>query len=473
MAKRETKRQPAPVHEDLELRTLPHNLEAERSVLGAVIMNNHAFEKAVELVRGDDFFRRAHRAIFEAMLRLIDEQKSNADPITLTDELRRVGQLDEVGGPAYIAALTDGVPRTTNVGHYAAIVKEASTRRALIKLANAAMLDAYDAEKPAATVINETDKAIIDLQRGATSGRLLTLAATFPEFYTDLANRSEHRGELSGVDTGYQSINDLTYGWQAGDLIVVAARPSIGKTAFVLNTSIAAARAGKRVALFSLEMRRRQLEYRILSTLSGVLLTRLISGYETEADFALMADATEAMAALPIAIDDRGGQSAWDIRSACRRQRAEAGLDLVIIDYVQLMPGTIERRGANRNEEVTDISRRIKALADECSVPILLLSQLNRGGEGRADKRPILSDLRESGALEQDADLVCFLHRRNHRESGTTNFIIEKQRNGPTGTVNLTFNRDTQTFIDGGEDPPLPLPAEKPARPPRRYGGGR
>jgi len=255
-------------------------------------------------------------------------------------------------------------------------------------------------------------------------------------------------------------VDELTLGWQPSDLIIIAARPSVGKSTFVMNGAVAVARTcrpdgtPRRVAVFSLEMRRQQLEYRMLASLAGVPLGRVLSGCLMEADWARVARAQGAMHDLDIQIDDRSGQTAWEIRSACRQLKSEGGLDLVIIDYVQLMPGTLERRGATRNEEVANISTRLKGLADEVSSPILLVSQLSRAGDKRADPWPKLSDLRDSGSLEQDADLCCFLHRKNHREGGTTHFIVEKFRNGQTGTLKLTLDLATVTFTDGGIDPP-------------------
>lgn len=463
------RRKTAPAADDqTQYRTLPHNLEAEKSVLGAVMVNNAMFEKAAQWVRPSDFFRRAHGAIFQAMVTIIDEQRRAADYVTIVDELTRSGELEECGGPAYIASLTDGVPRSSNITSYASIVREQSLLRQVIRTAQEMLTDAYDAEKPVKEIVTAADRAVIGLQKGSEPGRLLSLADTYQAFYDDIEERGQNPGRLLGVDTGFQSINEVTMGWQSGDLIILAARPSIGKTAFTLNTAISAARLGKTVGVFSLEMRRRQLEYRMLSTMSGVALSRIQGGSLGEPDYERIGPAMQEMCNLPIYIDDRGGQTAWDIRAACRRLRAEHGLDLIIIDYVQLIPGTLERRGGNRNDEVTDISRRLKALADEVSCPVFLLSQLNRASQDRADQKPRLTDLRESGALEQDADIVAFLHRKHHRESGVTSFILEKQRNGDGGTLPLTFHRDTQTFEDGGEEPApeeKPEKAEKPKKP--------
>ena len=445
-------------------RTLPFNLEAEKAVLGVVLVNNPAFETAARVLKPNDFHRDAHRRVFAAMSTLINDKRMAVDLITLRAQLAQQGDLDEVGGPAYITSLADGVPRSTNVEYYARLVKEKSTLRNLIYAANTILTGAYEAEEPAEELLRRADQALLGLQNGHGAGRMADLTSSAPALLADVEYSVSHRGELRGVDTGSALINAETYGWQAGDLIVLAARPSIGKSSLAMNMAVAAATTGVRVAVFSLEMRRRQLERRLLSSLSGVSLSRIAGGYLGSEDYPRVSAALETILTLPISIDDRGGVTFWDVRSTCRRMRSEGGLGLVIIDYVQLMKGSLDRRGANRNEEITDISRRLKELADECSVPVLLLSQLNRGAAARQDKRPQLSDLRESGALEQDSDLVTFLHRQSHKTGGPTTFIIDKARNGPTGSVTLLFDRETSTFTDApdGAAEPEAEPAEAP-----------
>ena len=437
-------------------RTLPVNLEAERAVLGVILVSNPAFEQAASVITAADFHRVAHQKIFTAMAVLIDEKRVAVDLVTLRDELTRCGDLEDVGGPSYITSLANGVPRSTNIGYYARIVKEKATLRGLIDASNRMLTEAYEGSSPSEELLHRADRAVLALQAGHGGGRMADLRSSLPALFADVEYSVAHRGELRGVATGFASINAETYGWQAGDLIVIAARPSIGKSTIAMNMAVAAARTGKHVAVFSLEMRRRQLERRLLSSLSRVALSRIVGGYLGAADYLAVSEALQSMHDLPISIDDRGGVTFWDVRSTCRRMRAERGLDMVIIDYVQLMKGSLDRRGANRNDEITDISHRLKELADECNVPILLLSQLNRAAASRQDKRPQLSDLRESGALEQDADIVAFLHRNSHKTGGVTNFIIEKQRNGATGAVNLTFERDISLFVDGGEEPSAP-----------------
>lgn len=440
-------------------------------VLGAILLHNDAFDIAAHYISAASFHREAHRKIFASAKRLLERPGGLVDLTTLKDDLGLHKELTAVGGPAYITKLADGIPRSTNVHHYAAIVREKAILRGLIAAGNKMVTAGYEAQEPSGVLLASADRALMDLQRARATDRMRSLAATNQALLDDLQYRIDHKGQLSGVETGFPSINEMTMGWQAGDLIVVAARPSIGKTAWVMNSVLAGAESCRRdgtkrqIAVFSLEMRSRQLEYRILASVAQVRLSSLLAGYVlSDAEWARLVAATQRMHAAGIHIDDTAGQTTWDIRAECRRLKAEHGLDVVVIDYVQLMPGTLERRGANRNDEVTDISRKLKTLADELSVAIILLSQLNRAGEGRSDPRPKLTDLRESGALEQDADIVAFLHRKHHREGGVTNFILEKQRNGPTGTVNLTLDRDTTTFTDGGEEVPPSAEDQEAAR---------
>lgn len=442
-------------------RTVPHNLEAERSVLAAILLENSAYERASPIVAASDFFRDAHRRIYGAIDRILEWRDGVADLVTLREELNKRGELDEVGGAAYISALFDGVARSSNVEHYARIVREKKQLRDLIAASNKILSLAYAGEESPEVILQQADRALVDLLAGNGSGRTVSLRDSGSALLADLEYRVQHRGELVGIDTGFASVNELLNGWQAGDLNVIGARPSIGKTTFVINSAVAgAAKAGKRTAVFSLEMRRKQLEYRMLSSLSGVPLSRILSGCLMAPDWAPVSAAVGVMNELPIYVNDRAGMSIGDIRTECRRLKSEEGaLDLVIIDYVQLMDGMLEKR-STRNEQIGDTSKRCKHLADELGVSIVLLSQLSRANEKRPDPRPKLSDLRESGALEQDADNVCFLHRRNHREGGLTYFIAEKQRNGPTGTLKLSLDRDIVTFTDA-PDLAEPVPERK------------
>lgn len=454
--------QPAPEERE---RTLPSNLEAERSVLGAILLHNDSYEKIAKTLTGGDFFRDAHRRIFDAVERLLEHPDGMVDLVTLKEELGRHGELDEVGGPAYITALIDGVPRSTNIEHYAGIVREKAILRRLIASSNRILSAAYAAELPASDILTLADRTLGDIQTDALGGSMQSLSRSCPAYMDTLDARIANKGALTGLPTGFRDIDTITMGWQRKDSIVIAARPSIGKTAFVLNTARTMAESCRpnssdryHVAIFSLEMRRTLLEDRFLSDLSGVPSTLIRGGYIFGEENTAVVDGLNRMAAMPIHIDDTKGRTVHEIRAACRRLRSEHGLDAVIIDYVQLMAGSLTRRGATRTEELADISRRLNELFGELDVAGLVVSQLSRASDSRPDPRPKLSDLRESGALEQDADLVCFLHRKNHKEEGLTQFLVEKARNGPTGTINLTLQRDLTRFSDF--DGPVPVEAE-------------
>lgn len=428
-------------------RALPHDLEAEGAILGAVLVHNDAFDVAARVVTSATFYRDAHRRIWETMADL-RETGTGIDFVTLREALGRRGDLDEIGGPAYLSGLASGVPRSVNVEFYARIVVEKALLRGIIFTSNAALSSAYAADLPADCILTEADRAFLDL-RQRRSGDLASIGSHLSGLIAGLEHRSAHRGELLGITTGFEALNRMTFGWRRGELVVIGARPSIGKSTLLLNTLMAAAATGAHAALFSFEMSHQELEHKIVASLSGVPLERIEGGFFAESEYPKLAEAFETMRDLPLSIDDTAVQTIHQIRAACRRQQAEGRLDIVGIDYVQLMPGNLDRKGATRNEELTDISRRAKTLAGELNIPVLLLSQLKRleGSKGGSVK-PKLDDLRECGALEQDANTVVLLHRKSHRESGSTDVIFEKQRSGPTGTVDLYFDRETATFKD-------------------------
>lgn len=439
---------------------LPHNYDAERSTLGAAIVSETAADYIADKLQPEAYHRRAHQEVFKA-IRTLRHAKTEVDFVTLKTELTRVSKLEEVGGPAYVAGLADGVPRATNVQYYAAILIDLQMKRALVEHAQQTVGHVVEGEHHAQEIIADADRRLLDIRQVHVDGRMKSLKASMGEMFTDLEWRVANRGVLTGVSTGFKGINEMTLGLQKGDLIVIGARPSVGKTTLAINMAVNASRdVGARVAVFSLEMRRRQLEYRIMSQLSQVDLERIRAGILGEADYAKISVAMETMSNLRIEIDDRAGQSAIDIRSACRRLRGDGGLDLVVVDYAQLIPGTSGRRNASRNEEMTDINSRMKDLADELSVPIIYVSQLRR-----IDGRPKLDDLRESGSLEQVADIVMLLHRKNMKDNGPTECNFAKQRNGATGVVMLDVTRETTTFVDAPEGTtPDPEP-EKPRKP--------
>jgi replicative DNA helicase len=445
---------------DPDAPALPHNLEAERALLGAAMLSPAAADYVADHLSVDAFYRQAHQLVF-AGIQTLRHQGSEVDLVTLRQVLgpSKTSQV----GVAYLSGLVDGVPRATHVAHYAGILTDLLTKRSLVTYAQQVIGRVAENGQSGAQLVAEADRSLLALQAGYQNGRMAQVADTLPMLIEDMEHRYTHKGELLGLSSGFKSIDDLTFGWQAGDLIILAARPSIGKTTLALNTATATGLAGGRVAIFSLEMRRRQLEYRMVSTLSRVPLSQLLTGYLNEGDWPSLSQTWGTLGELRLAIDDTTGRTVHEMRSECRRLKAEGGLDLVIVDYVQLIPGTLDRRGATRNEEITDISRRLKTLADEGGFPVLLLSQLSRPDDRKPDARPKLTDLRDCGALEQDADVVAFLHRKQHKESGSTEFIVETARNGPTGTVLLTLDRDTTTFTDGGEPIPEPTAAEQQA----------
>jgi replicative DNA helicase len=434
-------------------RTLPHNLEAERSVLGAILLHNDAFNTAAEAIDSNDFFRDAHRRIFEKMVRLA-ERGDAIDLVTLKEELNRSGELDAVGGPAYISALVDGVPRSTNVEHYARIIKEKSTLRHLIYSANKILTNAYDAEEEADTILDQAESAIFaiadkKIRDGFVS--LKDLAETSLDTIEKLASRKEL---VTGVPTGFTDLDEMTSGLQPSDIVIVAARPSMGKTSLVLNMAQhAGTKTDKTIGIFSLEMSKEQLFLRMLTGEARIDAHRLRGGFLGERDWGKLSQALGTLSEAKIFIDDTPSIGVLEMRAKCRRLQAEHGLHMVIIDYVQLMQG--RGRFENRTLELASISRSLKGLAKELRVPIVVLSQLSRASETRADHRPQLSDLRESGALEQDADVVIFIYREDQyadknapptESTGTAELIIAKQRNGPTGVVKLAFIREFTRF---------------------------
>jgi len=406
--------------------------------LGALLVDAALLERAGRLEPAA-FYRAAHQTIFAIMLSLV-ESRTAVDFLTLANALATQGRLEECGGKAYLAALVDGMPRSTNIRHYADIVRETATARRLIEAATQLVDMAYAGERPVADLLTEADRIVIGLQAGSSHGRMAAVGQGITGLMADLEARQATSGTLFGITTGFANLDELTQGWQIGDMAIIAARPSIGKTALATNCAVAAARTGKRVAIFSLEMRRRQLEHRLVSSLSRVPLTAILSGQLYEADYSKIAGALEVLDALPLSIDDRAEQTVWDIRWTCRRLKAEHGLDLVIVDYVQLMTGALDRRGVTRNEELTDVSRRLKLLADECGVSVLLLSQLSRVSEQRGDTRPKLSDLRECLSYEDTYLVTDRGPERHTRDTSVATLNV-------TGTISSVPSR----FLPRGE----------------------
>jgi replicative DNA helicase len=431
-------------------RALPHNLEAERSVLGAILIHNEAFNYAAQIVEPNDFFRDAHRRIFEKMVAL-GERGEAIDLVTIKEALSQTGDLDEAGGPAYIVALVDGVPRSTNVEYYARIVKEKSTLRALIHASQSIAARAWEAEEEPNVILDEAEQTIFAIAENRAREGFVSMRHIVDESLPKIEQLFEHKKLITGVETGFEDLDAMTRGLQPADLVIVAARPSMGKTSLVLNMAEnAALRHGHTVGFFSLEMSKESLFIRLLTSVARIDAHRLQTGHIGQRDYDSLSQAISRLSEAPIFIDDSPGMGVLEMRAKARRLAAEHGLSLLIVDYLQLMTG--RGRFDNRTLELAAISRGLKSLAKELNVPVVALSQLSRAPEARSDHRPLLSDLRESGALEQDADVVLMIFRPEmypdckEEDRGVAELIVAKQRNGPTGTMRLAFLREHTRF---------------------------
>jgi replicative DNA helicase len=435
-------------------RTLPHNLDAERSVLGAILVHNDAFNSAAQIIDSRDFYRDAHRRVFERMVAL-NERGQAIDFVTLKEELSRAGELDEVGGPAYIASLSDGVPRATNVEYYARIVKEKATLRQLIYAANGILTSAYEADQESDLILDEAESAIFAVAEGRLKAGFVPMSELVKDSFPKIEQLFEQKRLITGVPSGFADLDEMTRGFQRGDLVIVAARPSMGKTSLVLNISqhVAMQPDCSSVGFFSLEMSKEALFIRLLTSEAQIDSHRLLSGAIGHKDYGRLSHALETLNGMRLFIDDTAGIGVLEMRAKARRLQKEHGLSLIVVDYIQLMSG--RGRFENRTLELASISRSLKGLAKELNVPIVVLSQLSRAPESRSDHRPQLSDLRESGALEQDADVVVLIYRDdaynrdpNNPNAGTAELILAKQRNGPTGVVRLAFLREQTRFAN-------------------------
>src|SRR5215204_1493418 len=435
-------------------RTLPHNLEAERSVLGAILVHNDAFNLAAQVIDSNDFYRDAHRRIFDKMVAL-NERHDAIDFITLKEELGKSGQLEDVGGPAYIASLADGVPRATNVEYYAKIVKEKSTLRNLTYAANKILTNAYEADQESDIVLDEAESAIFAVADDRLKAGFVAMRDLVKESFPKIEQLFEQKRLITGVPTGFVDLDEMTRGFQPGDLVIIAARPSMGKTSLVLNVAqyVALQPEQGAVGVFSLEMSKESLFLRLLTSEAQIDSHRLMSGAIGQKDYGRISHALETLSAMRLFIDDTANISVLEMRAKARRLQSEHRLHLLVVDYIQLMSG--RGRFENRTLELAAISRSLKGLAKELRVPIVVLSQLSRAPESRSDHRPQLSDLRESGALEQDADVVVLIYREdaynrdpNNPDAGTAELIVAKQRNGPTGIVRLAFLREQTRFAN-------------------------
>jgi len=439
---------------DLSSRKLPpQHLEAEQSVLGGILIENEAINRVTEILDADDFYRDAHRKIFNALINL-SERDEPADLITLTNELRKTDQLDSIGGASYLTSLIDSVPTAANIEYYAKIVKEKAILRKLIQTSTEIITQSYEDRGDVEVFLDEAERAIFEISEKRVRPSFYSIRDIVKESFKTIERLFQKKELVTGIPSGFKELDRMTAGFQPSDLIIIAGRPSMGKTAFCLNVAQYAAIENKiPVAVFSLEMSKEQLVIRMLCSEAHVEGTRLRTGYLNESDWPKLTIAAGNLSEAPIYIDDTAALSVLELRAKARRLKADHGLGMVIIDYLQLMKG--RARVENRQQEISEISRSLKALSKELSIPVIAVSQLSRKTEERTGNRPQLSDLRESGAIEQDADLIIFIYRdeiynraEDNPNRGKAEVIIGKQRNGPIGKIDLAFLDKFTTFKD-------------------------
>ncbi len=432
-------------------RTPPHNIEAEQAVLGAIFLEQEALVTASEMVTPGDFYRPAHQRIYQVMVEL-GERGEPVDLVTVTAELENRKQLEDVGGVSYLTDLANSVPTAANAEYYCRIIEQKGVLRQLIRTATKIVTDGYNQSEDLGHLLSDAERGIMQLSQKRSKGGFQHIKNVLMDAYERIESLSTSKGEVTGIPTGYPDLDKMTSGLQKSDLIILAARPSVGKTAFALNVAQnIAARGGKVVAIFSLEMAAAQLVMRMICAEGNIDAGKIRTGYLEEDDWRKLTMSIGTLSKAPVYIDDTPGVTMPDIRSKCRRLKAEQGeIGLVMIDYLQLISG--RGGGDNRQQEVSEISRTLKLMARELNCPVIALSQLSRSVEQRQDKRPMLSDIRESGSIEQDADIVAFLYREDYydketEEKNIIEIIIGKQRSGPTGTVKLAFLKEYNKFV--------------------------
>jgi len=429
----------------------PHSLEAEQTVLGALMIDSTAIEKTLNIITAEDFYYEANSEIYDA-IKTVYQFDIPVDIITVSDELKKRGKIDYVGGLEYLAGLTENIVTTKNISAYLNIIKEKSVLRKLINVANELIEKGYKESDEVQNLIDLAESRIFALAQNRGSNDFSMVRDVLLTVFNQLEERAKIKGSITGINTGYKDLNRMTAGLQRSDLILLAARPAMGKTSLALNIAMNAAKSGSSVALFSLEMSKEQYVQRLISLESLVESTKLRTGALEDDDWLSLANVMNSISESDMFIDDTASISLFDLMSKCRRLKIDKGLDLVIIDYLQLM--SYGGRSESRQQEISSISRGLKQLARELNCPVVALSQLSRAVEQRPDHRPILSDLRESGAIEQDADVVMMLYRDEyyHKEEsdkkGIAEVIIAKHRNGPIGTVELVFIDRFTKFSD-------------------------
>jgi len=431
-------------------RSLPHNIDAEKAVLGSIIVNNENYYRIVEHLEPEDFYLDSHRTVFRHIIELMQNSLA-VDLLTLQEALMRQQQLESAGGIAYVAGLMDGIPHLVNVDSYIEIIRGKALLRTLIRESNRTMAAAFDQADAPDAILESAERNLLDISQGRVRSGFVSVGDMQVETQRMLENLYHNRQLVTGVATGFTDLDRLTSGFQPSDLVIIAARPSMGKTALALNIAQQAAiRGGLHVALFSLEMARTQLMIRMLCAESMTDATKVRSGYLSSEELGNLIASLGRIGRAPLYIDDSSAMSIVQMRAKCRRLQQERGLGLVIVDYLQLMSG--HGKIENRQQEISSISRGLKSLAKDLRVPVVALAQLSRAPEQRkGDHRPMLSDLRESGSIEQDADIVSFIYREEVYEatdenSGLAEIIIAKQRNGPTGTVKLAYLKQFNKF---------------------------
>ena len=432
-------------------REIPHNIDAEQSVLGSMFLTKKALQKALELLNGSEFYLDNHSKIFEC-IKEIDARGGVVDLTTVADELNNRNWLKQIGDIEYLTEIIESVPSAANIDEYIKIVEDKSILRRLIDEATSIITNSYNTTNNISEVIEEAEKKIFDVSKSLRSTEFKSIQDVLYKTQADLEKLAANKGDITGIPTGYYELDKITSGFHPHELIIIAARPGMGKTAIALNmvTNIAI-NSKKTVALFNMEMGAEQLATRMLSSVGQIDGSKLKTGNLEHSDWKRVNEAISRLSNTNIFIDDTAGQTVGEIRSKCRKLATSPnGLDIVVIDYLTLIQGS-SKNGANRQQEVADISRALKTMAMELNVPVIALSQLSRGIEQRVDKKPMLSDLRESGAIEQDADIVAFLHcsdEEREKQNSLMEFVIRKHRNGPLADVPLIFQRGTSTFVN-------------------------
>ncbi|WP_139010006.1 replicative DNA helicase [Dorea longicatena] len=441
------------MEEALIKRVMPHSIEAEQSVVGAMLMDKDAITTAGEIISGDDFYQASYGVIFDSMIELFNEGKP-VDLITLQERLKEKDVPAEIASLEFVRDLVTAVPTSANVKYYAQIVADKSLMRKMIKLNESIENMCYAGKESVESIMEQTEKSMFQLLQRRTTGDYVPIKQVVLNALDKIEKASKSKGTVTGIPTGFIDLDYKLSGFQPSDFILIAARPSMGKTAFVLNIAqYMAFKKNKAVAIFSLEMSKEQLVNRLFSLESQVDAQSLRTGNMKDSDWEKLIEGAGIIGQSKLIIDDTPGISISELRSKCRKYKLEHGLDIIIIDYLQLMTGSVGRSSESRQQEVSDISRQLKGLARELNVPVVSLSQLSRAVESRPDKRPMLSDLRESGAIEQDADVVMFIYRDEYYNKDSefkkqAEIIIAKQRNGPVGTVNLAWLGEYTKFAN-------------------------